>query len=437
MKLEHKTIVLHDCKFDDAGNGTLSGYGSVFGNKDLGGDIVVAGAFARSLPTFVKSGFISWSHQWETPVATIETASEDTHGLSFTAEFHSTPQAQEKRQITAERLARGKSMGLSIGYSIAEGGAERKSGARYLKDLNVYEIALCTVPMNQDALVGDVKSEKIESGANPSCPFCEAGGAASAADCTCTNDCGFADCPGGAPGKSAAHKDAGVPHVGMGWGNPFAGSLPGSYEALQEDLGEAAATLLGAWLFGPLAGAVEPFAITDDTAICVIGTFDAEVLLFVAPDSWGDADDGFYLRVPYTQEPGQEPVLGIPALQRPAFLPATAVGTMSARLEAASRTAAWAVTRIHAKEGRVLSGANLGHLQSAFDHLSTASDHLQTVMAAAPAAPSAPVDTSDPSAPTAPLPSSVTTPGIQLASADERAWGESMRALHRTLGVPV
>jgi HK97 family phage prohead protease len=155
----HKTFPLQDVAVDVTGNGTLSGYGAVFGNRDDGGDIIEPGFFDDVLPDFLHEGMLAWNHDWGSPVAMPKAATEDAVGLAMVAEFHSTAAAQEKRTIAAERLAAGLTMGLSIGYEIAPGGAVLKQDGRHLlKASRLFEVSLVMVPMNREAGVTDVKT---------------------------------------------------------------------------------------------------------------------------------------------------------------------------------------------------------------------------------------------------------------------------------------
>lgn len=154
-----KTFVLTKAAIDAAG--TLTGYGAMFGNRDDGGDIIVKGFFAGVLDDFLREGFISWGHDWNVPCAMPTKAVEDDYGLAIEATFHSDPESQRYRTIAAERLANGHTMGLSIGYEIAAGGARQTTGARYLtKAERLFEVALAMVPMNRAAGATDVKTQK-------------------------------------------------------------------------------------------------------------------------------------------------------------------------------------------------------------------------------------------------------------------------------------
>lgn len=176
-EFERKTLPLVELKAVDAGNGGFAGYGSIFGNVDSYGDIVVKGAFADTIASFLKSGFNPVGHDWsDLPVAMPTSAKEDDRGLFIEASFHSTQYAQDARAVIAERAAAGKDVGLSIGYATdvyemvsteyaVENGLAQfgdpehwMGGYRLLKKLTLFEVSIVTVPANADAVVTDVKS---------------------------------------------------------------------------------------------------------------------------------------------------------------------------------------------------------------------------------------------------------------------------------------
>jgi len=156
--LQFKSISAAEFKFDDAGNGAFSGYGSVFGNVDSYGDVVMRGAYAETMADFLKAGFIAVGHDWgSTPIAYPTDAKEDDYGFHFSAAFHSTDEAQAARRVMRERLDAGKTVGLSIGYRV-KGSNDREDGIRELTKLDLYEISIVTVPANRAAVVTGAKS---------------------------------------------------------------------------------------------------------------------------------------------------------------------------------------------------------------------------------------------------------------------------------------
>ena len=168
---EQKVVRLEELKVVDggeAGAGGFQGYGSVFNAVDLVGDTVLPGAYTETLPKFVRDGFIAWGHDWDNPVATVDAAREDERGLWIEASFHSHPDAQRVRTLAAERLARGKTMGLSIGFQ-AKDWKTRSDGIRELLAIELMETSLVTFPAEPNAQVTAVKGEPlvVRYGADP------------------------------------------------------------------------------------------------------------------------------------------------------------------------------------------------------------------------------------------------------------------------------
>lgn len=171
MTIERKVLTLVEAKAAPSGDGpgTIEGYASVFGGVDSYGDTIDPGAYAETIPRFLHDGFVAWGHDWSSPVATPTAALEDGKGLYVSAEFHTTPEAQQARLITTERLARGKSMGLSIGYEAQAWEmrtvetpyrnmfGELTDQVRALTKIKLFEFSLVTVPADSAALVTGAK----------------------------------------------------------------------------------------------------------------------------------------------------------------------------------------------------------------------------------------------------------------------------------------
>lgn len=121
-QLERKFINFKALKIDEADNGSVSGYRSVFGEIDEGGDIVVKGFFKDGIDEYLQSGFTAQSHDWDFDKAVgypVE-AKEDDYGFFVKSAFHSTPDAQQVRTKALERFAAGKTVGFSFGYSVQQ-----------------------------------------------------------------------------------------------------------------------------------------------------------------------------------------------------------------------------------------------------------------------------------------------------------------------------
>lgn len=141
-------------------DGAFTLYASVFNNLDRSNEIVQPGAFAN-LDAFVKDGWGTVNHDWQClPVALIDSATQDAIGLKITGRFHSTPQAQACRTVVRERMAAGKSVSCSIGYTVSDYADEMRDGEqiRLLKRIELYEFSFVNLPANPLAQVTSVKS---------------------------------------------------------------------------------------------------------------------------------------------------------------------------------------------------------------------------------------------------------------------------------------
>lgn len=154
--MEHK-LFTPQFKLSDDGAGALEGYASTFLNWDSVRERPVKGAFTAHLADFLKDGFIAIGHDWSgLPIATPVEAREDDHGLFVKAAFHSTPEAQQARTVVRERIERGKSVKLSIGYEVLDDDYTQEG--RLLKDIKLYEWSIVTVPANDRASVTFAKA---------------------------------------------------------------------------------------------------------------------------------------------------------------------------------------------------------------------------------------------------------------------------------------
>lgn len=141
--------------------GEFSGYGSVFDVKDDYGDMVIKGAFAKSLADWEKQGKLPkmlWQHKIDEPIGAYAKMKEDEHGLYVEGQILVDAGATEKRAYT--HLKAGSVDGLSIGYTLAPGGYEynKDLDAFLLKQINLWEVSIVTFPANTEATVDAVKS---------------------------------------------------------------------------------------------------------------------------------------------------------------------------------------------------------------------------------------------------------------------------------------
>jgi HK97 family phage prohead protease len=142
-------------EFKFAGDaGLVEGYASIFGNRDLGGDVVMPGAFQKFTRTRDGKTLMLYQHDQRSPIGKAD-VSPDSAGLHFKAQLVlADPTA--KRAYT--HMREGLLDGMSIGYEVLPGGSEYKGDRRELTALHLFEISAVTFGMNPLAHVETVKS---------------------------------------------------------------------------------------------------------------------------------------------------------------------------------------------------------------------------------------------------------------------------------------
>lgn len=141
--------------------GVIEGYASLFGVADSGGDIVMAGAFARSLARRGAAGVkLLWQHNAAEPIGVWTSIVEDSKGLKVSGRLDlSVARARE-----ALSLIRGGAVdGLSIGFRANRAATDKKSGLRRLIELDLWEISVVTFPMLTQARISAVKKAPLQT----------------------------------------------------------------------------------------------------------------------------------------------------------------------------------------------------------------------------------------------------------------------------------
>ena len=160
IEIKSSIKAYHD-EDEDKNYGTFEGYGSVFGNKDLGNDVIERGAFLKSLkrrkPQNVK---LLYQHKSDMPIGVFDEIKEDEHGLVVKGRLALKTQAGAEAY---ELLKMGALDGLSIGFRVnpKEVSYDKRGNKRIIKEVDLMEVSLVTFPMNPQATVRSVKGEDI------------------------------------------------------------------------------------------------------------------------------------------------------------------------------------------------------------------------------------------------------------------------------------
>ncbi len=139
--------------------GEFEGYGSVFGVKDTYDDIVLPGAFGKSLAAWREKGgmpALLWQHQMSEPIGVYTEIREDDTGLFVKGRLLIDDDPLAKRAHA--HMKAGSLSGLSVGYILNDWEYDKEKGAFLLKEIDLWEVSLVTFPANDEARVSDVKS---------------------------------------------------------------------------------------------------------------------------------------------------------------------------------------------------------------------------------------------------------------------------------------
>ena len=137
----------------DMKNRRISGYLSSFDNKDSDGDIIVKGAYKRTLDNRKDQIFFLNQHDWKQPHGKFDELKEDNKGLFFV----SNPLIDTSYSMDTLKLYEaGIIKEHSVGFITVKD--EVKSDARYIKEIKLYEGSNVTLGANSETPFTGFKS---------------------------------------------------------------------------------------------------------------------------------------------------------------------------------------------------------------------------------------------------------------------------------------
>lgn len=155
-------------KTDGLKEGEFIAYASVFGNKDLVGDVMMKGAFTKTLAEWKRKGVpipLLWGHNMADPDFNLGyvDAEEDDKGLKVHGYFD---MESPKSAQTYRLLKSGRTNQMSITYRVVDGAfvmpegekATYKDAYYELREIDLFECSIVQVAANQEAEVMAVKS---------------------------------------------------------------------------------------------------------------------------------------------------------------------------------------------------------------------------------------------------------------------------------------
>lgn len=147
-------IQLKEAKAD----GSFTGYAAVFNNVDLGGDVILPGAFTHAKTTHDGQIRIALNHDLRQLAGKAKFA-QDGHGLRVEGQLSL---GVSYVKDAYELMKDGVLNGLSVGFNILDGGAdwEERDGryTRIISKAELWEFSIVPFGMNPEALVDTVKT---------------------------------------------------------------------------------------------------------------------------------------------------------------------------------------------------------------------------------------------------------------------------------------
>lgn len=142
-------------------DGTIDGYGSVFGVRDNYDDVIASGAFAASLKSHAAAGTMPamlWQHDESAPIGIWTSMTEDAKGLRVSGQLAlDTVRGKEAHAL----LKLGALNGLSIGFMSKQWTYDRETDIRTLTEIDLWEVSLVTFPANEKARITNVKAADV------------------------------------------------------------------------------------------------------------------------------------------------------------------------------------------------------------------------------------------------------------------------------------
>jgi HK97 family phage prohead protease len=135
-------------------DGAFAGYASVFGHIDSQLDMVLPGAFRKTLAKRGADIKLLWQHNVQEPIGIFTRIEEDERGLYV--EGRLLLEVQKAREAYS-LLKAGAVRGLSIGYVASRFSVHEETDVRRISELELYEISLVTFPANDKAQITQVK----------------------------------------------------------------------------------------------------------------------------------------------------------------------------------------------------------------------------------------------------------------------------------------
>jgi HK97 family phage prohead protease len=131
--------------------GIVKGYGSYFGNKDADNDIIMKGAYKKTIAENGSRVKYLYQHNMMQPIGKMREMYEDDKGLVFVAEIAKTQLGKDVVELMKSGVLTENSVGIMPMQK------ENKGDYREITEVKLYEISAVTLAANEEAKILDVK----------------------------------------------------------------------------------------------------------------------------------------------------------------------------------------------------------------------------------------------------------------------------------------
>jgi HK97 family phage prohead protease len=131
--------------------GIIKGYGSYFGNKDSDNDVIMKGAYKKTIAENGERVKYLYQHDMNQPIGKMTELYEDEKGLVFVAEIAKTQLGKDVVELMKSGVITENSVGI---MPIQK---NNKGDYREITEVKLYEISAVTLAANDQAKILDVK----------------------------------------------------------------------------------------------------------------------------------------------------------------------------------------------------------------------------------------------------------------------------------------
>lgn len=158
--LSYKSILNGSVKDVDVKKRIVTGYLSSFDTKDYDNDIIVKGAYSKSINERKDNIFFLNQHNWNQPHGKFTMLSEDSKGLYF----ESTPfvDGVSYSEDTLKLYDAGIIKEHSVGFNVVKSDFDTKDNVRVIKEIKLYEGSNVTLGANANTPFTGMKSMTLQ-----------------------------------------------------------------------------------------------------------------------------------------------------------------------------------------------------------------------------------------------------------------------------------